>query len=199
MTHIFDPDKKDKLMSAQRKQDFQPEKLLRQAGLSIGMNFIDVGCGNGFFAIPAAKIVQEKGKVLAFDKSQEMLEDLKHRAKEAGLSNIQPILVDKKGLTQEVKTKLDSFGDMMLFANLLHEVSAPSDFISTYLPLVHDQAKLIIIEWQKRSMESGPDYQYRLGEEDLQQILAEVNYAPVQGWQLKNHFAMIFEKNMQKN
>ncbi|MGM0420330.1 MAG: methyltransferase domain-containing protein [Bacillota bacterium] len=198
MSHIFDPEKKDKLMSDERRQAFQPENLLQRTGLSPGMNFIDVGCGNGFFAIPAAKIVQEKGQILGFDKSQEMLEDLNRRAKEAGLSNIKSILVDKEGLTEEVRKDLSKFGDMMLFANLLHEVPAPSNFISTYLPLVKDKAKLIIIEWQKRHMEPGPDYQYRLGEKDLQEILAGLNYIPMKMWQLKNHFVIIFEKNIKK-
>lgn len=199
MSHIFDPDNKDKLMSAERKQAFQPENLLRRTGLSSGMNFIDVGCGNGFFALPAAKIVREEGQVLGFDKSQEMLKDLKRRAERAGLNNIRTFLVDKEGLTQQVKTKFNSLGDMMLFANLLHEVSDPSDFISSYLPLVHEQAKLIVIEWKKRPMEQGPDYQHRLDAKDLQDILAELSYTQVETWQLEKHFVIVFEKNFKKS
>jgi len=44
-----------------------PYKILERAGLKPGQNVLEVGCGPGFFTIPAAHIVGEEGKVYAVD------------------------------------------------------------------------------------------------------------------------------------
>ena len=45
------------LDEATRRSWFNPEKVLKDAGLGLGMTFVDVGCGDGFFTILAAQIV----------------------------------------------------------------------------------------------------------------------------------------------
>src|SRR5436305_9655353 len=42
----------------------------------------DLGCGNGFYTLKLAKLVGDKGKVIAVDIQREMLELLKDRAAE---------------------------------------------------------------------------------------------------------------------
>jgi len=44
-----------------------PYRLLRAAGLKPGQTVLEVGCGPGFFTIPTARIVGEKGMVYAVD------------------------------------------------------------------------------------------------------------------------------------
>ena len=44
-----------------------PYKLLNAAGLKPGQKVLEVGCGPGFFTIPAAKIVGAEGVVYALD------------------------------------------------------------------------------------------------------------------------------------
>ncbi|HAF07103.1 MAG: methyltransferase domain-containing protein [bacterium] len=44
-----------------------PYRLLKAAGLKHGQKVLEVGCGTGFFTIPAAKIVGEKGVIYALD------------------------------------------------------------------------------------------------------------------------------------
>ncbi len=44
-----------------------PTRILRAVGVAPGQVVLDVGCGPGFFAIPAAKLVGPRGKVLALD------------------------------------------------------------------------------------------------------------------------------------
>jgi ubiquinone/menaquinone biosynthesis C-methylase UbiE len=44
-----------------------PYKALKAAGLEPGQQVLEVGCGPGHFTIPAAKIVGDKGSVLALD------------------------------------------------------------------------------------------------------------------------------------
>ena len=54
----------------------------------LGDVLIDLACGFGFFAIPAAKIVGPKGVVCGVDIDQEALEELREKAALAGLRNL---------------------------------------------------------------------------------------------------------------
>jgi len=44
-----------------------PYRLLEVAGLKSGQKVLEVGCGPGFFTLPAAKIVGEEGYIYAVD------------------------------------------------------------------------------------------------------------------------------------
>jgi ubiquinone/menaquinone biosynthesis C-methylase UbiE len=48
---------------------------------------MDIGCGPGFFSIPIADMVGEKGKVISIDLQKEMLEKLKKNAEKKNLIN----------------------------------------------------------------------------------------------------------------
>jgi ubiquinone/menaquinone biosynthesis C-methylase UbiE len=45
-----------------------------------GMTVLDVGCGVGWFSIPMAQMVGEKGQVIAVDLQPQMLDMLRRRA-----------------------------------------------------------------------------------------------------------------------
>ena len=66
--------------------------ILKRIKLTPGMRVLDVGCGPGRMAIPAAKKVGPEGKVVALDIQMPMLEKVKKRAEASGLSNIQTVL-----------------------------------------------------------------------------------------------------------
>ena len=91
--------------------------ILKRIKLAPGMRVLDVGCGPGRMAIPAAKKVGPEGKVVALDIQMPMLEKLKKRAEASGLSNIQTVL---GGIGQGV-LQPDSF-DLALLITVLGEV-----------------------------------------------------------------------------
>lgn len=64
---------------------------LRLAGLKPGMHFLDVASGSGALSLPAARL---GAKVLAVDISPLMIERLKARADEEGLSNLKGRVMD---------------------------------------------------------------------------------------------------------
>ena len=69
-----------------------PYKSLEVAGLKPGQKVVEVGCGPGFFTIPAAKIVGEKGLIYAIDVNQRAVKRVEEKMRKYGLSNIKPIL-----------------------------------------------------------------------------------------------------------
>lgn len=44
-----------------------PQQTLRNAGIKEGQTVLEVGCGPGFFTIPAANIIGDSGKLYALD------------------------------------------------------------------------------------------------------------------------------------
>jgi ubiquinone/menaquinone biosynthesis C-methylase UbiE len=65
-----------------------PNKLLKAAGLEEGHKVLEVGCGPGFFTIPAARIVGDEGHVYAVDIHPRAVERVKKKIEKEALSNI---------------------------------------------------------------------------------------------------------------
>jgi ubiquinone/menaquinone biosynthesis C-methylase UbiE len=63
--------------------------FLKRVGIKPKQRVLDFGCGPGFYAVPAARIVGERGKVFALDKNGKVLRELEERAKDEHLSNIE--------------------------------------------------------------------------------------------------------------
>jgi ubiquinone/menaquinone biosynthesis C-methylase UbiE len=80
-----------------------PFKLLEAAGLKPGQKVLEVGCGPGFFTIPAAKIAGDKGFVYAVDVHPLAIERVKRKIEREGIKNIKPFHANasKTGLGDE--------------------------------------------------------------------------------------------------
>jgi len=55
---------------------------------------LEVGCGPGFFTVPAAHIVGEEGSVLALDVNPVAVEHVRRKIEEAGVTNARVIVAD---------------------------------------------------------------------------------------------------------
>jgi ubiquinone/menaquinone biosynthesis C-methylase UbiE len=71
-----------------------PYKALEAAGLEPGQRVLEVGCGPGFFTVPAARMVGEEGRVYALDISPLALEKVQGKVDEAGVGNVETLLAD---------------------------------------------------------------------------------------------------------
>jgi ubiquinone/menaquinone biosynthesis C-methylase UbiE len=71
-----------------------PYKLLKAAGLKPGQKVLEVGCGPGFFTIPAAKLVGKEGFVYAVDVHPLAIERVKEKIRREEIKNIKPILAN---------------------------------------------------------------------------------------------------------
>ena len=74
------------------------ERLLERAGVQSGHHVLDVACGTGEPAIPAARRVGREGKVNATDFVAEMIAFAKEKAEASGLANIEFQLIDGEAL-----------------------------------------------------------------------------------------------------
>ncbi len=96
-----------------------PYRALKAAGLRPGCRALEVGCGPGFFTIPAARLVGEGGLVVALDIHPLAVRRVRQKAREAGLANILPILAEAShtGLREGVV-------DVAFLFGIVHKVDA---------------------------------------------------------------------------
>lgn len=169
--HKFDPSHIDRLLRQERIDAIKPEQLLREAGVAEGGVFADVGCGPGFFTLPAAAIVGPSGRVYAIDTQAEMLDALKGRGIPANVTLV------KSG---ESKMPVeDRAADLALAAYVLHEASDTAAFLMEILRLLRPGGRLVVIDWKKQEEEHGPPKAERITEDEAAAFITSAGFKGV--------------------
>ncbi len=158
MAHKFDIKNMKKLDSPQRRKLMPPKITLLELGLKKGNIVADIGCGIGYFTIPAAEIVSPN-PVFALDSSQEMLD---YMMENNTCENVKPI----KTNTYNFKIP-ESSVDFVLMSNVFHEIDDKERFVHEISRIIRPGGRLAIIEWTKNDMEKGPDLAHRISSDEL--------------------------------
>ncbi len=69
--------------------DGEGARFLERIGLKSGDRVLDFGCGVGHYTIPAARVAGREGRVWALDKDEQVLRELREKARESGTLNIE--------------------------------------------------------------------------------------------------------------
>ncbi len=169
--HVFDPDERHRLDNPERRADMPPEDTLVKAGLRPGDIVLDIGCGIGYFSVPASRMVGPKGHVYAIDISGVMLAELRSKAASAGIFNIETIQ------TQRGKLSLpDTSATMAVMSNILHEVEDKKSFLDSVGAALKPGARLAVIEWEKKETPGGPPLKERISEDEMQVLLKKAGF-----------------------
>ena len=115
--------------SGLRRRLMPPEKTLEGAGIKPGQTVLEVGCGTGFFTLPAAKIIGESGHLVAMDPLLNFVERVREKVRNAGLNNVEVIRRDA------LKTKLET--GTIDTALLLGVLPYPTLALDKLLPEMH--------------------------------------------------------------
>jgi ubiquinone/menaquinone biosynthesis C-methylase UbiE len=157
-----------KLDSPWRRIALPPKETLISLGLTSGLDFADIGCGIGYFTIPAATIIQPSNVIFAIDPSAEMLAEASKRAAEEGHVHIKFVLsepLDFKVPTASV--------DFALLANVFHEIEEKEAFIGIVKVILKPGGRMALIEWNSQIKEMGPPSNHRISEEETDRWMEE--------------------------
>ena len=144
----------------ERRKWQNPDRILVSIGLNLGFTFVDVGCGDGFFSIPAAKIVGKKGKVFALDSDGEAIAALRKKALTKNLTNI-----EARVGTAEDTVLCDACADLLFFGIVLHDFSDPARVLMNARKMLKPEGLLVDLDWKKESTGFGPPIDIRFSEE----------------------------------
>ena len=155
------------LRDEQERRKWQnPEDILSEIGLLPGMTFTDIGCGQGFFTVPAAKIVGNGGKIYASAISQVNIQKLREKVDAAGLTNV----IMETGKAEDL-ILCDACADIVFFGIVLHDFENPSKVLANAHSMLKKTGKLIDLDWKQEPMEFGPPLHIRFGEEKAKRLL----------------------------
>ena len=171
MAHTFDVKSFAKLDSPERRSLLPPEKILQQFNLSPGDVVADIGCGIGYFSLPASVIVGSSGKILAMDISAEMLHQVKKRALHSDTNNIETIQIDGENFIMA-----DGSADVVLAFFVLHEASDASHFLAEAGRILKPGGTLALIDWEKRETRLGPPLAHRIARTDACDLLTQAGF-----------------------
>lgn len=133
-----------------------PEKIFSAIGLSEGMVFVDIGCGEGYFALPAARWVGPSGKVFASDINPDSVAALREYAADQNLYNL---LCDVKAA--EETRACDGCADIVFFGIDLHDFADPKLVLLNAHRMLKPSGRLIDLDWKDEPMRFGPPQEKR--------------------------------------
>ena len=152
------------LDEATRRLWYDPEAILNN--LRSGMTFVDVGCGDGFFSILAAKKIGEKGRVYAVDIDPTAIEKLTQKAKAEGLKNI-----NAKAGKAEDTVFCKQCADFVFYSMDLHDFSDPANVLRNAREMVNPNGLVVDLDWKKLDMPFGPPVAIRFSKEHATGLL----------------------------
>ncbi|OGO22547.1 MAG: hypothetical protein A2144_02340 [Chloroflexi bacterium RBG_16_50_9] len=155
----------------ERRKWQNPEAILADIGLKPGFTFIDVGCGGGFFALPAARIVGRTGKVFAIDSHAPSTNNLKELASGEGLRNLDLTV----GKAEELVV-CEQCADIIFFGIVLHDFQDPARVLKNARRMVKPTGKLINLDWKKESMNLGPPLKIRFSEKVAVRLILKAGF-----------------------
>ncbi len=144
--------------------------LFRTLKLREGMVFLDLACGEGYYAIAVAEVIGEKGWVYAVDLWEEGIAHLRKEASARGLKNI-------KAMVADVSKKIpldDGQVDLCLMATVLHDLiqmKAHEGTLREVRRVLKPEGILAIVEFRKIDGPPGPPLHIRLNPGEVERIL----------------------------
>jgi ubiquinone/menaquinone biosynthesis C-methylase UbiE len=108
---------------------FHPINILQGVDNLHGQAVLEIGCGTGFFTLPAAELIGDQGFLVAMDILSESVELVSKKVQAAKLQNVRVV----KGDAMDTSLDAESFHTVLLFG----VIPAPMLPLTRLLPEMH--------------------------------------------------------------
>ena len=187
LAHKFDPKNAEILESRDRKNFLDPDNILGKIGINRETVLADLGCGTGFFSIPASMLVK---KVYALDVQQDMLDIMDDKIKKNRLTNINTLLSEESSIPLP-----DNCVDVLFMANVFHELEDRSSLLREAYRILSTRGRLVIIDWNKVEMDFGPPLDERLTPREVISFCKKEGFKMIETSEAGPYnYLLIFEK-----
>ena len=112
-------------------------------GLRAGQTACDVGAGSGYHTVRLARAVGPTGRVLAVDLQPRMLELLRERVAEAGLTNVETI----EATVSDPRLPAGTC-DLILLVDVYHELAWPEPMLAAFRRALTPEGRLALVEFR---------------------------------------------------
>jgi ubiquinone/menaquinone biosynthesis C-methylase UbiE len=131
------------LVRHKREQEEAGATMREKLALKPGMMVCDMGCGNGYHAMPMAKAVAPNGKVYGVEIQEPYFKMLEETAQKQGVTNFVPV----HGLLHDPKLPENTF-DLILMVDVYHEFSHPEHMLKAMRKALKPDGNLVFIEFR---------------------------------------------------
>lgn len=133
----------DWLVRTERAREESTGEMLDQLRLKAGDVVCDLGCGNGYHTLVMAERVAPDGTVYAVDIQPEMLELLKERARDQGVSGVVP----RHGSATDPRLPEGAL-DLVLLVDVYHEFSHPVEMLAALHRSLKPDGLVVLVEFR---------------------------------------------------
>jgi len=125
-----------------REDEEAPSKAIAALNLKEDAVIADVGAGSGYYSFRISPKVP-KGKVIAVDIQPEMLDFLKKKSKELGVTNVEAHLGSVDGLKLPAASL-----DAVLMVDAYHEFSQPAEMLASMKLSLKPGGRIFLLEYR---------------------------------------------------
>ena len=151
----------------------------------------DLGAGSGHYALAAAPIVGETGRIYAVDIQEEVLRTLKSAAASRGIHNITTVWGDfeKPGGTKLKDHTLDA----VILSNALFQVDHRAGALEEIKRILKPGGKLLVIDWAGCYEGLGPTKERVVNEFAAQELFIEGGFHKIKDFRAgPHHYSLVF-------
>jgi len=141
---VFSADHAGWLTRPDRDSTEQPEKVLDALRIPEGATVADVGAGVGYFTWRLAQRVGPRGKVIAIEIQQKMLDLMAAELEKRGISNVEMVL----GGARDPRLPAGVV-DLALLVDVYHEFAEPEVMMAHIRRSLKPDGRLVLIEYRK--------------------------------------------------
>lgn len=170
-----------------------PKKILSQTGIAEDMKVIDLGCGSGYMAFEAARMVGPSGIVYAVDIQKPVLSSLRSNISFYGLRNVKPVWADieKPGSCGIEDNSLD----MVLLVMNLYQAKEHNNIFADAYKMLKPNGKILIVDWKREAIPIGPDVKFRISYGVARKMAQNVGFKYLGDVETDPyHFGILFKK-----
>ncbi|WP_411967503.1 class I SAM-dependent methyltransferase [Haloferax sp. YSSS75] len=153
-----------------------PGETLRRLGVASGRTVAEVASGNGYFALPAARIVDPES-VYAIDLEESVLAELDHLADQQAIENVVTLQGDARDLSNLLPERVD----IVLVANTFHGVDDKAALVEQVFDSLADGGSFVVVNWHEMPRETttvagearGPPTELRMSPEETETAVTD--------------------------
>ena len=152
-----------------------PEEVFDHLPIHEGMTFLDAGCGAGEYSLHAARLLGEKGHVIAVDSVKLSIETLVNTPPEKGAASITGHVCD---ITKPLPLDTQSV-DIILLSTVLHIKRVrdnAQNMFTDFRKVLRPNGILAVLECKKEEANFGPPLHSRLSADDVEALAAPCGF-----------------------
>lgn len=127
----------------ERVKEENPDRLLKALEIKERMVVADIGAGSGYHTFRIAPLVGPKGKVIASDIQQQMLDIITKRAKGKKVTNVEAV----RGTATDPKLPAGKV-DLILMVDVYHEFENPFEMMEKMVEALAPGGRLVFVEFR---------------------------------------------------